>query len=201
MGDLEAHDPKILRSYEGLIFATARRYSPYVEAELEDIQQDLRVAVFKALLSYDGTRTNALARDRYVFSCMKNRAKDLLKKRPRNESYIEDIAPGVEEQAGIFTAATRDWFEAHVGMASTHEQVYGRVEDDDVLVPNTLTDLERRIVCLLYADYRQAEVARSLGIAKGDMERAMRSIRRKMSDWRPTGEVVVIVTDELALAA
>lgn len=184
LATLEAHDPNVLRLYEGLIFSTARRYSIFVEEDLEDIQQILRVKVFRALESYDGAKAPARTdgrdpRDAYVFQCVRNQAKDLLKKKPRHESYIDDSFAD-EEGSG------RDWFEHSIGMATTHDQVYGEIEDDDLVVPNTLTELERQVVCLLYAGYRQSEVARSLCLVKRDMERAMRSIRLKMEDWRPT---------------
>jgi hypothetical protein len=40
-------------------------------------------------------------------------------------------------------------------------------------------------VLLLYRDYKQSESARHLGLEKHKMERAMRSIRQKLADWRP----------------
>lgn len=200
LATLEAHDPNVLRLYEGLIFSTARRYSIFVEEDLEDIQQILRVKVFRALESYDGSkalpRTDGRSpRDAYVFQCVRNQAKDLLKKKPRHETYIDDVGLADDGEG-------RDWFEGAFGVATTHDEVYGQIEDDDLVVPNTLTDLERRVICLLYAGYRQSEVARSLSLVKRDMERAMRSIRLKMEDWRPTVLVEVEVLEPvLAVAA
>lgn len=203
MSELEAHDPKVLAQYEGLIFSTARRYAAFVDLDLEDVQQILRVKVFKALLSYEPAKATVRVdgrdpRDTYVFQCVKNQAKDLLKKKPRNESFLEDVAPANTTYDATTHAPSRDRFENDNGLASTHEEVYGAIEDDDLVIPNTLTPLEHRIICLLYASYRQSEVARSLGLAKRDMERSMRSIRAKMEDWRPTGVVVVFVTDRAA---
>lgn len=205
MGALEAHDPRVLRRYEGLIFTTARRYARFSDEPIEDIQQILRVKVYKAILTFDPAKVRSLVTaadakgrtplDKYVYQCVKNQAKDLLKKKPRNEAFIEDIAPPTE-QFETPSQSSRDWFEAATGMASTHDDVYGAIEDDDLVVPNTLTRLEKRIICLLYADYRQSEVARSLGLEKRDMERAMRSIRAKMEDWRPSEAVVVVVVSD-----
>lgn len=197
MGIQEAHDPQILDHYEGLIFKTAQMYAPFVDEDIEDIQQILRIKVYKALLAYDPRAPRALERDRYVFSCMKNQAKDLLKRRKRQESFIEDLAPAADDGRRM----SRSKFEERTGQLLEHHEVYGLIEEDDVLVPNTLSDLERRIVCLLYSDYRQSEVARQLGLAKRDMERAMRSIRGKMADWSPGGGEVVVLTDRLAVAA
>lgn len=204
MSELEAHDPKVLAQYEGLIFSTARLYVRYVDEAVDDIQQILRIKVYKALLSYDASKARPRddgrdPRDAYVFQCVKNQAKDLLKKKPRNESFIEDIAPESRNQRGGLQT-TRDWFEDAVGLTSSHDEVYGAIEDDDLVVPNTLTQLERRVVCLLYAGYRQSEVARKLSLAKRDMERSMRAIRAKMEDWRPdiVPPILVLVSDRSA---
>jgi DNA-directed RNA polymerase specialized sigma24 family protein len=186
-----------------LVFATARRYVPFVQDDFEDICQFLRIKVYRALLSYDAGKTRAVRedgrdpRDAYVFTCVKNGAKDLFKRGQRNEVFLEDLAPASswdssDARSGL---SSRDRFENDNGMTSSHDEVYGEIEDDDVVVPNTLDDLERRIVCLLFAGYRQSEVARTLGLAKRDMERSMRSIRAKMDDWRPAAEVVVFVSD------
>lgn len=183
--------------------ATARRYHPFVQDDFEDICQFLRIKVYRALLSYDARKARAIRedgrdpRDAYVFSCVKNGAKDLFKRGQRDEVFLEDLAPAssFDSSDGRPGLKSRDRFEHEIGMTSTHEQVYGTVEDDDVLVPNTLSDLEKHVVVLLYRDYRQSEVARKLGLPKRDMERTMRSIRQKLADWRPNVEVVVFVSD------
>lgn len=203
----EAHDERLLASYEGLVFSTARRYSPYVQEEFEDICQLLRVKVFKALLAYDPTKVRSIRpdgrhpRDTYVFGAVKNGAKDLLKKRWREECFLEDVAPAIAGDGDRPRLVSRDKYELENGMSTTHEQVYGAIEDDDVLVPNTLTELERVIVVYLYRDYRQSEVARRLELPKKDMECLMRSIRDKLADWKPEAEVLVFVSDRPALIA
>jgi predicted DNA-binding protein (UPF0251 family) len=42
------------------------------------------------------------------------------------------------------------------------------------------------VLCLLYRDYRQSEVARELRIEKREVERAVRAIRTKFADWKPS---------------
>lgn len=187
MGLHEAHDRELLEHYEGLIFKTARLLVGVVEDEVEDIQQVLRIKVWRALLAYDPERSK-LPRDNYVFSCLMNQKKDLIKKRRLNILFIEDVAPapaGGDE--GNFRRQSRDKFEDRY-LSAGHDQVFGAVEDDDVLVPSTLTQLERKIVVLLYRDYRQQEIAAALDLPKKQLEKAMRSVRAKMADWRPTPE-------------
>lgn len=178
MGSYDAHDPEVLRHYEGLVFKTAQRLDPRVELDFEDIQQVLRIKVWRALLAFDPARKD---RDQYVFMCVRDQAKDLLKRRLRGELHIEDLTRAESENG---EQDRRDQFDARY-LSSSHEATYGAVEDDDVLVPSTLTQLERRVVVLLYRDYKQAEAARLLGLGKREIEKLMRSIRSKMADWAP----------------
>lgn len=168
------HIEQELEHYEGLIFKHATRIVGIVELELDDIRAIYRVKAWRALESFDPRRSH-LPVERYVFSCLKNAEKDLLKRRRRDEAFIADLE-----------ASPR--FEARY-QAADHETVYFDVEDESGLVPNTLTEVELRVVLLLYSDYRQTEVARRLGMEKPEMDRLMRSIREKMSDWRPAARV------------
>jgi DNA-directed RNA polymerase specialized sigma subunit len=95
--------------------------------------------------------------------------------------FIEDLT--VHERDGEQLSSRHSFDERY--LSSSHGQVYGRIEDDDCVMPNTLTEDERHIVVMLYRDFRQTEIARLLGIDKRQMERAMRSIRAKLADWRP----------------
>lgn len=180
-----------IRRYEGLVFKTATLLEGKVDDELDDICQLLRIKVWKALEAWSPNRSK-LSQDRFVFSCLVNLKKDLLDKRRRKVEggrlplYIEDIAPVVEEghPAG---GGRRDKFEAR-HLSVDPEEVYGMLEEDNVLVPSTLTGTERRVVCLLYADYKQVEIAASLDLGGKEIERAMKSIRLKMADWRPAAQ-------------
>lgn len=204
MGYTDAHNPAVLREYEGLVCATARRLAPHVDYEVEDIEQILWVKVYKALLAYDevrwanGTRSSTTAnlsrtrRDKYVNMCVRDQVKDVVRKRRLEESFIEDLAPSTDAEG----RRPRESFDLQY-LCSTREENYGAVEEGRPLVPNTLTQLELRIVVLLYRDYKQSEVARKLGMDKREMERHMRSIRAKMEDWRPS----VLADHDLPVAA
>lgn len=176
-----AIDQTVLREYEGLIFSTAQlivRKRPDYEAD--DIQQVLWIKTIRALRAFDPSRKD---RDGYVFMCLRDQAKDLLRWHRRNEVFIEDLTSSEDESGRL---ETRDSFEERHGLSSSHDEIYGDVDEDDVVVPSTLSQLERRIVLLLYRDFKQTEAARILGIDKRQIEKAMRSIREKMADWRPT---------------
>lgn len=178
-----------VRRYEGLIRATARRIEAYVELDFDDIEQRLRIKVWRALLSYDPRRSR-LPEDRYVVSCVFNEKKDILNLRRRGDIGIDALMNAARrEEEGVFGRRSADSFEAQY-LATTAEQVFGCVEDDDLRLPSTLTELELEIVLLLYTERYQTEVAVALGLSKGEIERAMRSIRVKLADWRPAASVV-----------
>lgn len=187
MGHTDAHNPAVLREYEGLVAATARRLVSHVDYEVEDIEQILWVKVYKALLAYDEKRwikrgTDGRGRrDHYVNMCVRDQAKDIIRKRRHGEAFIEDLAPSDELEG----RRPRESFDLQY-LSTTHEDNYGEVEEGVPVIPNTLSSLEVRIVVLLYRDYKQSEVSRRLGLDKREMERHMRSIRTKMEDWRPT---------------
>lgn len=159
--------------YEGLCRKTASMYVGYVEDDYDDIVQTLRVKAWRALQSYDPSRSK-LPVERYVFSCMRNQVKDILKRKRRNDTYIEDFAD-----------AARDRFEDEY-LSTPHDVTFHLVEDEPPLIPSTLTAVEREVVLLLYAGYSRREMALKLSIKLGQVDVTVQAIQAKMSDWRPT---------------
>jgi RNA polymerase sigma factor (sigma-70 family) len=178
LGYAEAHDPSVLRHYEGLVYKTAGMLAPYVEMEREDIQQVLWIKVFRALMAWNPERSRT-SRDKYVFMCVHDQGKDVLKRVRRGTLHIEDFRRDDAAEEG----QRQDGFDARY-LSQSHEDTYGAVEEA-VLIPSTLTAQERRLVVLLYREYRQIEAARMMGIAKKDVEKLLASIRDKMADWNP----------------
>lgn len=169
--------PSEIAFYEGLIRKTAAIYSPRIQEDYEDIVQILRVKVWKALLAYDPERSTQQV-EKFVFSCVANQVKDLLKRKRRNELYIEEIrGTELETQTDVFDGRY---------LAVTSEQALAEAELERPLIPSTLTDVERRVLALLYADYSQRESATRLGLTRAEVERAVRGIRQKMADWQPS---------------
>jgi RNA polymerase sigma factor (sigma-70 family) len=176
------HQPTDILYYEGLIKKTASMCAPHVEIEFDDIVSIFRVKVWRALESFDPARSS-MPVQRYVFSCLKNQEKDLLKRRRRGELYLDDVSG-----APVASGDTDDAFEGHY-FAVTADDVFAEVEAEPPLIPSTLTALERAIVVRLYAGRSQRETASALGLRRSDMERALRSVREKMGDWRPAGAI------------
>lgn len=171
--------PNELAYYEGLARKTASMYAGIVEEDYEDLCQIFRVKAWRALKSYDPTRSK-LPVERYVFSCIRNQVKDLLKRKRRDLLFIEDVAPPAENE-GI----TRDRFDSQY-LCADPEQVYGAIEDGVPLIPSTLTEGERNVVALLYLDFKQAEIAMRLGMTKREVGIAVKRIKEKMADWHPS---------------
>lgn len=175
-----------LDHYEGLICATARRCIAFCEEDFEDVAQVLRVKVWQALCAYDPSRSRT-TRDKYVFMCVRDRAKDVVKKKKRNQLHIEDVRT---IRSGNGNVSHGDWFDERY-LSASHEENYGAIEDDDDPLVE-LNGLERQIASLLTADYKQTQVAQLLGLEKTEMERAMRSIRSKLDALRPREDAIIL---------
>jgi RNA polymerase sigma factor (sigma-70 family) len=94
-------DEAALRQYAGLVFSTARLYVGVVEDEFEDIQQILWIKVWKARAAYNPDRSS-MSEKNYVFSCVKNQCKDLVKQSARRRKARADAMAsgyGVPAQA------------------------------------------------------------------------------------------------------
>jgi len=159
--------------YEGLIHATAARYSPHIQDEYEDIVSVLRIKVWRSLESYDPARSR-MPVERYVFSCVKNQVKDLLKRKRRNEVFLHDVGP---TDVGD---SWEDWL-----LSVPADDVYADVEAEPPVIPSTLTAVEREALLRLYAGASHREVARTMGCKRSELERIVGSIRVKMADWSP----------------
>lgn len=182
MDDLE------LQAYEGLIFSTARRYVDILDDDLEDIQQALRIKVWQALRAWDTRRSPRAvadpdrvkeARDAYVFSCVRNRMKDMFKGQDRrNKSrgggllHIEDISDDLGKFEGRYLSAECERLR--------------ELEESNLQLPSTLNETERAVVHLLVLDYGRNEIAVILGISRHRVRAAHQAVQTKMEDWRPT---------------
>lgn len=167
--------------YLGLIHATAARYAPIiVDEDYDDLVQHLSLKVWQARRAFDPARTT-LPEQNFVFSCVTNRVKDLLKSQRRlNESrgggpvFIEDVDPD------------RRWqFDAQY-LQVTEEEAFAEVEDELPRLPSTLTEVERRVIILLVLDFKKSEIVRMTGYSRSRVVKAEASVREKMEDWRPT---------------
>jgi DNA-directed RNA polymerase specialized sigma24 family protein len=183
-----------LPDFEGLIFTTAQQTlatpcSPPLEIEFDDISQRLRIAAWRGLESYDRNRDpgakkrHPQALERYIFQCLSNEKKDILKQVRRGNIYIEDqIADG---QGDHGKGKAKAGFEVRY-LSQPEDEVFAQVEDELLPLPSTLTVTELRVVGLLYENYQQTEVRQQLSLSVRAIDGLMRSIRAKLGDWRPS---------------
>lgn len=174
------NDPYTVQFYEGLVRRTAAKFGDRIEEEYEDLLSILRIKCWRALESYDSTRSK-MPVERYVFSCLYNQVKDLLKRQRRNHLYIEDVAPSTAAKA------RRDAFDARY-LCVDEDEVFAEVVEGTPLIPSTLSPAERRVIVYLYLEYTQADIALALNLTKREVAKTVKSIRQKMADWRPSGK-------------
>ncbi len=181
--------------YEGLVRTTASLCAPFVEEDFDDICQFLRYKVWKALESFNpdklrvrvtGSSAIATARDKYVYSCVQNGKKDVLKKKRHGILFIEDLAPVEDSDArGGHHTLSRSYFEERYLVV---DNPFAHLEQELPTIPSTLTEREKAVILLLYLDFKPAEIAMRTGVARKDITTMLKSIREKMADWQPEGQ-------------
>lgn len=181
---IEAENPRLLAHYEGLVIKTSthRKYEGIKRWDREEVRQLLRIRVWKALLAWDPEeprtrarlregKTEEQLRDAYVFGCVTNQMKDLLKRDRERDLLVEDLVEGDPT------------FEArylHSEFEATTKAVVAAP-----LIPNTLTSDERFVLLCAYNGYNGPETAERLGMTRGQVAMHIREIREKMRDWKP----------------
>lgn len=176
-----------LEPFEGLIFSTAARYAPYLDDDLDDIRQVLRIKVWQALCAFERKRSRIYAgdpkkaRESFVYSCLKNRVKDLIKQ----QSRLNDARKG----GPLFVEALVDELGRFEGqyLAAEDSEMWEVVEGS-VQLPSTLDATERELVAvLLTGDFTRAEIALRLGVSRKRVLVIHRSVQEKLADWAPDG--------------
>jgi RNA polymerase sigma factor (sigma-70 family) len=199
MDHTKAADPALLGHYEGLVRKTAARYVGLTLHDFEDICQVFRVKVWKALLAWDPTDHRILAkiakgeteddlRDRFVFMCLRNQGKDLVKRRkPETDPlFIEDFSHG-DGHTGIHDhreSTSRDWFESRF-LCATEEEVFGEINGEDILLPPCLSQDERRVLVCMYLDLTHAEIQLRLGLSAKQVSAAKRGLKENLQHLKP----------------
>lgn len=166
-----------IAAYEGLVFKTAQMFHEQVGLEMDDMRQELRLSVLKARRAYHSKRSRLTERA-FVYGCVANRVKDMKRDAARRHNGRLVVVHVGEESL--------DWFEFTYRRV-THDEVFGAIEDGSFRLPATITPGEQEILLLLVVGYTQTEIASSLRMAYSNVNGAVRSIREKMADWRPSG--------------
>jgi RNA polymerase sigma factor (sigma-70 family) len=160
-------------------------YVNLVEEDYEDICQILRMKIWRALGTFDPSRSSMQVKN-YVFGCMRNQCKDLVRKKKRNEAFMEDYRhAGATTDTGGRRKSSADAFDARY-LSTGHEEAFRDVEEEALpLIPTTLSQVEREIALLLFYDFSPLEIGRRMGLRRGQVNGSIEAIQVKMSDWRP----------------
>lgn len=184
-----------LPRFEGLVKRTAREIvEAGVELEYDDVAQLVRVKVWRSIVSFSSERAAASrnmhqAKDkrgrtpleRYVFGNVLNLRKDIEKRPRRYNASLDEI-----RERPMGDGLADDWFDDRF-LSIEAEQVYWEVEEEsEPLLPSTLTPIERQVALLRFNGAMLQEIDRELGLSRAQREEAMRSVRAKLADWRPS---------------
>lgn len=195
-------NPALLERYEGLVKKTSSMYVGIIrQMDFEDICQVMRLRVWKALEAWDPNnaktkkklaagKSERELRDAFIFGCVRNQAKDLVKRNKTQDLYIDDLA-GQTDDGDLL----RDRFEFRY-LQEDAELVFQEAEEADPLIPNTLSHNERLVLICAYLNYNGPETAERLGIGRRQVASTMRTLREKMSDWRPDGAAAEMVLSD-----
>jgi RNA polymerase sigma factor (sigma-70 family) len=170
-------------------------FAAQVRREEEDLAQELRVRVWRAVATYDATKS-PLSLERYVFQAITNKIKDFKRDaareaRRREDSgmtllHIEDIKvrwhARNETQQEVF-----DGFFHYV----THDEVYGDVDEGVFALPSTITGGEADVLVLLMMGMSKRQAADRLMVSRTDVERTVSALRTKLADWKPNSSPAV----------
>jgi DNA-directed RNA polymerase specialized sigma24 family protein len=164
-------------------------FAAQVRREEEDLAQELRVRVWRAVVTYDATKS-PLSLERYVFQAVANKVKDFKRDaareaRRREDSgmtllHIEDIRlrwhSRNETQQEVF-----DGFFHFV----SHDEVYGEVDEGAFTLPATVTEREADVLLLLMMGLSKRQASERLVLSRADVDRSVTGLRDKLADWKP----------------
>jgi DNA-directed RNA polymerase specialized sigma24 family protein len=152
--------------------------------DYDDVLFVPHVEVWRSLVAYDPARSK-LPVQRYVFSCVTNQVKDLLKRKRRHEVYIEDMTVTMRDGDELGDSFTEEY------LSVSHDDVYADVERElPPTIPDTLTRLEREVVVRLYIEPNHRKIAVELSLTRAEVDGTVESICTKMAEWSPAGRVL-----------
>lgn len=156
-----------LSKYEGLVFATAKywRETIPVEYSIEDIEQEIRLQVWKALRKWDPDHPKALPEEKHVFGAVRNQVTDLQRKgkRKRVEEVLTDRMPG-EDTATLGSTLGRPTGlgDFRIPLPKNGEGVMMDPEVTEVIA--LLPETHKRMAMMIVVGYSKTEVMNALDL-------------------------------------
>lgn len=155
----DAWNKKMLE-YEGLVISTTRYWRHKISEEMsdDDIKQELRIKIYKALLTFDPNR--GYPEHKHVFGAVRNMVKDLIKKKNQlaNQTLVSELV-------------TRDG-----------RTIFGIVLDEDKteLLQN-LSRMDQEISVMIIQGFTLREVAETIGVELNYVKHRISVIRNEIA--------------------
>jgi DNA-directed RNA polymerase specialized sigma24 family protein len=180
-----------LMPFEGLVHATARMFAAQLHREEDDLEQELRVRVWRAVDSFDGKkspRKDKEALGRYVYSAIANKIKDYKRDAAREARRRERYGVSFCHIEDTFTLGTEDPCQRFDELYNyvDREDVYGRVENGPFVLPAGVTELESHVLLLMMLDLNKPQIAIRLTVSRAEVEVCVVALREKFRDWKPS---------------
>lgn len=170
-------------------------YARQVGREEDDLAQELRVRVWRAIEKFDSSRSTWMVRGQsealrgYVFLAITNKIRDY--KRDAAREKLGD-RQGKSVNAGAIEDYNRnngnggtpqEWFDAFYNF-TTRDEVYGEIENEPLACPAGLTTMEHAIAAMLALGYDRDECAIEMRCTRSAVNEIVASLRRKLVDRR-----------------
>ncbi len=178
-----------LLPFEGLVHSTARKFAPQLRREEEDLAQELRIVVWRAVRKHDPGRSS-LPLKKYVFGCMTNRLKDFKRDAAREAKrredngltflHIEDMTPG-----GMMEGSNpQEAFDSRYNFID-RDEVYRRIDEGLFVLPAGVTELEATVLVFLMMEMTERDIVVRLGIMRAEVKACIGALQEKFADWSP----------------
>lgn len=180
---------KGLRRYEGLVHVTARMYAKSCGMEPDDLAQLLWLKIWQTRSKFD-PRRSGLPEERYVYGCVKNRVKDLIRdyvRQCRREGPPSLPMAVGESDADMWVGGMvvyRERFEERY-LSTGSDEVFGEIEEGPFVLPATITQEEAQVIVLLMRGYTQKDIAEAMALPRKRVKRHQEAIEAKLCDWAP----------------
>ncbi len=190
-----------LHKYEGLVHATAKywRDSIPLEYDTEDIKQELRLKVWKALCKWDPEHPKALPEEKHVFGAVRNTVTDLQRKGNRLmvDEVLTDRMPG-EDTATLGSTLGRPTGLGHfqIPLPKNGEGVTGDQEATEAiaLLPHT----HQRMAMMIVVGYSKSEVMEKLDLTVTSYREHLNSLTTHLKGVREGRQVrITFSTSEI----
>jgi RNA polymerase sigma factor (sigma-70 family) len=167
-----------MAKYEGLVTKTASMNHRALKIEFDELRQELRISVLKALRSYDSQNSKKLPEKRFVFGCMANYLKDLYKVAGRAKRQGATISFDGWGEGSLTTTSKESW---RGQLESEVFQKHDMSPLEGLDLPADLSTEEKVVLVMLVENIPQQEIADRLNIDKEMVLQHKKNLKTKLA--------------------